>query len=106
MDRNKPNTRDILAEVRAERASKRRGERELAQAIVHCIHMKNWSLAQAALAQAALACRLSETRMQDLLEGRGVRFSFGRLVPIANRIRLGALNEPGVRNLTPPKQKG
>lgn len=97
MNNKKLNSEAISAEVKAERASRRRGERTLARAIAHCIHVKNWSLAEA-----AHECRLSEARMRDLLDGRVRRFSFGSLVPIANMIRLGAPNASSVTNIAPP----
>ncbi|RYH20387.1 MAG: hypothetical protein EON54_26410 [Alcaligenaceae bacterium] len=101
MSWKKLNRRAISAEVRAERASRRRGERDLARFLAHSIHQKDWSLARA-----AFECRLSETRMRDLLEGRVERFSFGSLVPIANVVCVGALNAPGGTNITPPNHEG
>lgn len=77
----KLNKRSISVEERSERASRRKGERDLAKKLAHCIQTKNWSLARA-----AYECRLSETRMRDLLEGRVEGFSFENLVPIANMI--------------------
>lgn len=100
MNWKKLNRRAISAEVRAERASRRRGERDLARFLAHSIHQKDWSLARA-----AFECRLSETRMRDLLEGRLERFSFGSLVPIANVVCAGVTASVGA-DIVPPNHEG